>query len=414
MKNTENKSMPKVKHPILSVGMALIQEWQLLVNLFTTAVFVHYGKELLEDLGHPLRFAFVLTWLLLTIIFSLFAVVRHAESLAEKLGEPFGTLLLTLAVTSIEVMIIVSTMSTGHGSPTLARDAMYGVIMIMLNGMVGLTLLIGGLKYKEQDYNLQGANSFLAVILPLAVIGLVLPNYTSSSPDHTLTTMQASFLVIVSIALYGIFLTIQNGRHRAYFRVARPTVETQNAKRKWKITHEIRSVPYHLILLLAYMVPLTALTQHLAVPIEFTISVLGAPVALAGFLVAFLMLAPESLGAIRAALSNDLQKSVNILLGSVLATIGLTIPAVLAYGLLFNKTIILGLSPIDVTLLSLTLVLSTMTFSSSRTNVLLGSVHLLLFFSYLMLNFSTLIDSISMQTVALSNPSFSRSFPCLS
>ncbi len=377
----------QAKYPVEKVGMALLQEWPLLFNFFTTAAFLRYGQYLLADLEHPLSFAFVLTWLLLTILSSLFAVVRHAESLAEKFGEPMGTLVLTLGVTSIEVMIIVSTMSTGHGSPTLARDAMYGVIMIMLNGMVGLTLLIGGLKYKEQDYNLQGANSFLAVILPLAVIGLVLPNYTSSSADQTFSTLQATFLVIVSLALYGIFLTIQNGRHRAYFRVARQTTETRDAKRRWRITHEVRSVPYHLLLLIAYMVPLAILTQHLAVPMEFTINVLGAPVALAGFLIAALVLAPESMGAVRAALSNDLQKSVNILLGSVLATIGLTIPAVLAFGLLFHKHIILGLEPIDVTLLALTLVLSTMTFSNSRTNVLLGSVHLLLFFSYLMLIF---------------------------
>ena len=387
MNVSHNKSIKNPSYPVAKVGMALLQEWPLLINVFTTAAFLRYGQYLLADLAHPLSFTFVLTWLLLTILFSLFAVVRHAESLAEKLGEPLGTLVLTLAVTSIEVMIIVSTMSTGHGSPTLARDAMYGVVMIMLNGMVGLTLLIGALKYKEQDYNLQGASSFLAVILPLAVIGLVLPNYTSSSPDQTFSTLQAAFLVIVSVALYGIFLTIQNGRHRAYFKVARQTLETKDAKRKWRITHEVRSLSYHLLLLLAYMGPLVILTQHLAVPMEFTISVLGAPVALAGFLIAALVLAPESVGAVRAALSNDLQKSVNVLMGSVLATIGLTIPAVLAYGLFFHKPIILGLEPIDVTLLSLTLVLSTMTFSSSRTNVLQGSVHLLLFFSYLMLIF---------------------------
>lgn len=374
-------------HSAEKLGMGLLQEWPLLVNLATTLMFLFFGQSLLADLTHPVWFTLILTWLLLTILFSLFAVVRHAESLADKLGEPLGTLALTLAVTGIEVMIIVATMSTGKGSPTLARDAMFAVIMIMLNGMVGLTLLIGGLKYQEQDYNLQGASSFLAVILPLAVIGLVLPNYTSSSPDQTFSTVQAAFLIIVSVALYGIFLTIQNGRHRAYFRVARQTVETKDAKRKWRIVHEVRSVPYHLLLLLAYMGPLVILTQHLAVPMDFTIRVLGAPVALAGFLIATLVLTPESLGAVRAAMTNDLQRAVNILLGSVLATIGLTIPAVLMFGLVSHKQIILGLDPVDITLLALTLVLSTMTFSSSRTNVLLGAVHLLLFFAYLLLIF---------------------------
>ncbi len=374
-------------NPVEKMGMGLLQEWPLIINLTTTLVFLAYGRSLLADLSHPVWFTLILSWLLLTILFSLFAVVRHAECLAEKLGEPLGTLVLTLAVTGIEVMIIIATMSAGKGSPTLARDAMFAVIMIMLNGMVGLTLLIGGLRYKEQDYNLQGANSFLAVILPLAVIGLVIPNYTSSSPDQTFSAIQAAFLMIVSVALYGIFLTIQNGRHRAYFRVARQTAETKDAKRKWRIVHEVHSVPYHLLLLLAYMGPLVILTQHLAVPINFTIRELGAPVALAGFLIAALVLAPESFGAVRAALTNDLQRAVNILLGSVLATIGLTIPAVLAYGLLAHKPIMLGLDAVDMTMLSLTLVLSSMTFSSSRTNVLLGAVHILLFFAYLMLMF---------------------------
>lgn len=374
-------------NPARKMAMGLLQEWPLLVNLATTQAFLIYGQRLLADLSHPIWFTLILGWLLLIILTSIFAVVRHAECLAEKLGEPLGTLVLTLAVTGIEVMIIIATMMTGKGNPTLARDSMFAVIMIALNGTVGLTLLIGGLKYKEQDYNLQGATSFLAVILPLAVIGLILPNYTVSGPDQSFSTIQAAFLIIVSVALYGLFLTIQNGRHRTYFRTARPTAAAKDAKRKWRIVNEVHSFPYHVLLLLAYMGPLVILTEHLAVPIDFTIHVLRAPVALAGFVIALLVLAPESLGAVRAALVNDLQRSVNLLLGSVLATIGLTIPAVLAFGLLFHKRIILGLEPIDVTMLSLTLVLSTMTFSSSRTNVLLGAVHLLLFFAYLLLIF---------------------------
>jgi Ca2+:H+ antiporter len=363
----------------------LLEEWPLLMNLATTLVFLVVGRSLLADLSHPVWFTLILSWLLLIILFSVFAVVRHAESLAQKLGEPLGTLVLTLSVTGIEVMIIVATMSTGEGSPTLARDAMFAVIMIVLNGMVGLTLLIGALRYHEQDYNLQGANAFLAVILPLGVIGLVLPNYTHSSPDQTFSPIQAAFLTLVSVALYGIFLTIQIGRHRAYFRTSLQTAAATNAKRRRLIVHEVYSVPYHMVVLLAYMGPLVILTQQLAVPIDFTIRVLGAPVALAGLLVAMLVLAPESFAAVRAALANDLQRSVNVLLGSALATIGLTIPAVLTFWLLSSKPIILGLDAVDITLLSLTLVLSNMTFSSSRTNVLrrrppLGLCHLLLIF----------------------------------
>lgn len=374
-------------NPARNIAHRLLEEWPLALNLATTVVFLVFGQTLLADLSHPVRFTLILGWLLLIILLSVFAVVRHAESLAGKLGEPLGTLVLTLSVTGIEVMIIVATMSTGQGSPTLARDAMFAVIMIVLNGMVGLTLLIGALKYHEQDYNLQGANAFLAVILPLAVIGLVLPNYTHSSAGQTFSPLQAAFLTLVSVVLYGVFLTIQIGRHRAYFRTSRPTAEATNAKRRRLIVHEARSVPYHVVVLLAYMGPLVVLSQQLAVPIEFTIRVLGAPATLAGLLVAMLVLAPESLAAVRAALVNDLQRSVNVLLGSALATIGLTIPAVLTFGLLADKPIVLGLDGVDITLLALTLVLSTMTFSSSRTNVLLGAVHLLVFFAYLLLIF---------------------------
>lgn len=374
-------------NPVTKIVLRLLEEWPLLMNLATTLVFLVYGKSLLADLSHPVWFALILSWLLLIILFSVFAVVRHAESLAQKLGEPLGTLVLTLSVTGIEVMIIVATMSTGEGSPTLARDAMFAVIMIVLNGMVGLTLLIGALRYHEQDYNLQGANAFLAVILPLAVIGLVLPNYTHSSPDQTFSPVQAAFLTLVSVVLYGVFLTIQIGRHRAYFRSSRQTVEAKHAKRRHLIVHGVYSVPYHVVLLLAYMGPLVILAQQLAVPIDFTIRVLGAPVALAGLLVAMLVLSPESFAAVRAALDNDLQRSVNVLLGSALATIGLTIPAVLVFGLLTQKPIVLGLDAVDITILALTLVLSNMTFSSSRTNVLLGAVHLLVFFAYLLLIF---------------------------
>jgi Ca2+:H+ antiporter len=365
----------------------MLEEWPLALSLTTTLVFLVFGQRLLADLTHPVRFTFILVWLLLIILFSVFAVVRHAEALALKLGEPLGTLVLTLSVTGIEVMIIVATMSTGQGSPTLARDAMFAVIMIVLNGMVGLTLLIGALRYHEQDYNLQGANAFLAVILPLAVIGLVVPSYTHSAPDQAFSNIQAAFLTLVSVVLYVVFLSIQIGRHREYFRAPRLTAEAKNAKRRWRIVHEVYSVPHHVILLLAYMGPLVVLSQQLAVPIDFTIRVLGAPVALAGLLVAVLVLAPESIGAVRAAVTNDLQRSVNILLGSALATIGLTIPAVLIFGLLTGKHIVLGLDAVDITLLALTLVLSNMTFSSSRTNVLLGAVHLLVFFSYVLLIF---------------------------
>ena len=372
---------------VLTKALAALKiEWPILFNATTTLVFLTAGPDLLADLSHPLRFTFVLTWLLLVVLFSAFAVVRHAESLAARLGEPLGTLILTLAVTGIEVAIIVATMSTGTGSPTLARDAMFAVVMIVLNGLVGLTLLIGGLKYHEQDYNLQGASTFLAVILPLAVIGLVLPSFTRSAPDQAFSPIQAGVWALVSVALYGVFLGIQNVRHRAYFRSAEAT-DASAAVPARALARAPAAIAYHTILLVIYMVLLILLSTQIAVPIDFTIRVFGAPVALAGFLVAVLVLSPEAFAAIRAAFANDLQRSVNILLGSALATIGLTIPAVLTFGLIADRNIILGLDPVDMTMLALTLLQSTMTFSSTRTNVLLGAVHLLLFSVYLLLMF---------------------------
>jgi Ca2+:H+ antiporter len=365
---------------------SLKSEWPLCLSIATAALLLWGGPDLLGDLSHPVRFAFVLTWLLLVVLFSAFAVVRHAEALALKLGEPLGTLILTLAVTGIEVMIIVATMSTAPGTATLARDAMFAIIMIVLNGLVGLTLLIGGLKYHEQEYNLQGASAFLAVIVPLGVIGLVIPTFTRSAVGQAFSPVQAAVCALASLALYAVFLAIQNLRHRAYFQSAvleGSSIVAPASSSAGATMH----IAHHTILLVAYMVVLVLLSKHIAVPIDFTIRVFQAPVALAGVLIAVLVLSPEAAAALRAAFSNDLQRSVNVLLGSALATIGLTIPAVLTFGLLTNRDIILGLEPVDIAMLALTLLQSTITFSSNRTNVLLGAVHLLLFSVYLLLIF---------------------------
>ncbi|MCC6965187.1 MAG: hypothetical protein IT391_02730 [Nitrospira sp.] len=206
--------------------------------------------------------------------------------------------------------------------------------MIVLNGMVGLSLLLGGLRYHEQTYNLQGANAFLAVIVPLTMLGLVMPSYTNSSPGPTFSPHQSIFLIVMSLGLYGVFLAIQNLRHRNYF-VAPRRQGTRNAA----LLHDHQPSPggsvwFHTLLLLAYLLPLVILSEHVAPPIDYTLRLWNAPHALGGVLVAALVLASESLGAVRAALANQLQRSVNILLGSVLASISLTIPAVLAIGFL--------------------------------------------------------------------------------
>jgi Ca2+:H+ antiporter len=365
--------------------VSLRREWVLGVAFATTAAFLLFGKGWLADLSNPLWFALMLVWLFAVIMGSAFAVVHHAEGLAVRLGEPLGTLVLTLSVIGIEVMMISAVMLTGEGKPALARDTMFGIVMIVLNGMIGLSLLVGGLRHGEQEYNLQGANSFLSLIVPLTVLGLILPNFTSASAGPTLSTLQSVFLATMSIGIYGLFLIIQNWRHREYF--VRPAAGEAIGRQAPPAPGEAHSLTYHGGLLVMYLLPLIVLAKKIALPIDHGIEVLHAPVALGGFLVAALILSPEALSATRAALANDLQRSINILLGSVLASIGLTIPAVLTIGLVTGQTIILGLDPADSVLLVLTLAVCALTFTSNRTNVLLGAVHLLLFFAYVMLIF---------------------------
>ena len=356
------------------------REWPLLVSVATTGLFLVFGKGWLADLSGTAWFAGMLGWLFAAVMVSAFAVVRHAEALAERLGEPYGTLVLTLSMSGMEMMMIAAVMLTGQGESSLARDTMMAIVMIVLNGLVGICLLLGGIKYREQSYNLYGANAFLAVIFPLAVLGLVLPNFTVSTAGPTLSLLQASFLIVMSVGLYGVFLAMQTHRHSDYFVLPGEVPDTHEH-------NEPGSIGYHALFLIAYAVPIVLLAKQIAVPIDYGIGVLGAPAALGGLMVAVLILSPESLAAIRAARANKLQRSINLALGTALSSISLTIPAVLTIGLLTDRTIILGLDAANSVLLCLTLVVSMLTFALARTNMLLGAVHLLLFVAYLMLIF---------------------------
>jgi len=365
----------------------LVSESALVIGVLAAIVFGIFGSVWLGT-ATGLLLAGLTAILFAVILAAAFGVVRHADALAVLLGEPYGTLILTLSVISIEVMMISAVMLTGTENPTLARETMYAVVMIVLNGMVGLTLILGGLRHHEQEYNLQGANAFIALILPLAVLVLILPNYTRSTEGPTLSTPQEIFLFVICIGLYAVFLAVQTVRHRSYFLAPRaasdpdaPDLEDEHPGLV------LRGAWIHAALLVAYLVPIVYLAKMLAIPIDIGINRFGAPAALGGFVVAVLVLSPEVLSAIRAALANRLQRSVNIFLGSVAATIALTVPAVLVISMATGKQVTLGLPPVDSLLLLLTLAVSIVTFSSGRTNVLQGAVHLVLFFAYLVLIF---------------------------
>ena len=357
-------------------------EWFLAVSLLTSLSFFLFDDALLGGLDNSSWLGAVFLWLFAVVLWSALAVVRHADCLAAKLGEPYGTLILTLSAIAIEVMMIATMMLHGANNPTLARDTMFAVVMILLNGMVGLSLLLGGLRHREQQYNLQGANAYLSVIIPLAVLGLILPNFTISTEGPTLSPSQEAFLILMSVGLYGSFLAIQTVRHQGFFMLKD---EGGEGRREPQV---LRSTVFHATMLMAYLLPVVYLAEKLALPIDYGIERLRAPMALGGVVVAILVATPESIGAVRAALDNRLQRSVNILLGSVLSTIGLTIPAVLAVSLATGKPILLGLEHADFVMLLLSLAVSVVTFASGRTNILQGMVHLLLFLAYLMFIFA--------------------------
>jgi Ca2+:H+ antiporter len=198
-------------------GQIMRSEFPLLIGLATAAIFWGTGSRLVEIVAHPLSMAGVLLWLFAVVLWSAISVVRHADCLALKFGEPYGTLILTLSAITIEVVTISAAMLHGANNPTLARDAMFAVVMIALGGLVGLSLLMGGLRHREQHYNLQGVNSYLNMIMTLAVLGLVLPNFTTSTSGPMFSNGQGIFLVVMSTSLYGIFILIQTMRHSQYF-----------------------------------------------------------------------------------------------------------------------------------------------------------------------------------------------------
>jgi len=367
-----------------SFGAFVRAEYPFFIGLATAAIFLALGSQVLEDVAHPYLLTAIFVILLAAVLWSAVSVVRHADCLAIKCGEPYGTLILTLSAISIEVMMISAAMLHGANNPTLARDMMFAVVMIALNGLVGLSLLLGGLRHHEQNYNLQGVSAYLNTIMALVVLGLVLPNFTTSLSGPRFSTAQEIFLIVTSLSLYVIFLFIQAGRHRQYFKdaTAEPVAHGDHSGSR------VRSTRFHATMLFLYLIVVVILAEKFAIPLDNCIERFGMPQAFGGAIVAGLVLAPEAMSAFKAATRNQLQRSVNILHGSVLASIGLTIPAVLIIGMTTHRSVVLGIEGGNLPLLVLTLGASMVTFGSGKTNVLQGCVHLVLFAVFLLLIFS--------------------------
>ena len=362
-----------------STHHASIPAWSLVVPLLASALL---GLKFTHVVPADATTMLTLAGLLLGA--TVFAAVHHAEVLALKLGEPFGSILLAVAVTVIEAGLIVSIMLSGaEGGERVARDAVFAAVMIVLNGVVGLCLVLGAGKHFEQTFQLQGAVSALAVLGTLATLALILPNFAVGAHGPSYSILQLEGVGLMSLVLWCVFVFVQAVKHRNYF------LDARGADDSSKAPHEAPGAWTTLLSLVLLVVSLTAvvlLAKTLSYPVDMAIAAIGLPKAFVGVIIAAIVLMPEGLAATKAALRNQLQNSINLAIGSAIASIGLTIPTVALVSIALNQQIVLGVSQADMTLLILTLYIAALTLGTGRTTVLQGAVHLVIFAAFLLVS----------------------------
>ena len=325
-------------------------------------------------------------WILISLVSialigSVFAAVHLAETVAHRVGEPFGTLILAISVTVIEVALIVSMMLSGKGaSSDLARDTVFAAVMIICNGVVGLCLLVGSIRHHVLAFRVEGAGAALCVLIALTTLTLVLPGTTITTPGPSFSTSQLAFAGVASLTLYGMFVFVQTVRHRDYF------LPVEGGEDQHAPPPSTRKAIVSLALLLVALVAVVALAKVLSPSIEAGVAAAAAPASVVGIAIALLVLLPETWAALRAAARNRMQTSLNLALGSALATIGLTIPSVAALAIVAGLPLALALAPKEAVLLALTLAISIVTLASGRATILHGTVHLVLFAVFLFLS----------------------------
>lgn len=320
---------------------------------------------------------------LIGILSSAFSVVRHADVLAHRLGEPYGSLILSLSVVILEVSLISALMATGDAAPTLMRDTLYSIIMIVTGGLVGFSLLLGGRKFATQYMNLFGIKQYLIALFPLAIIVLVFP---MALPAANFSTGQALLVALISAAMYGVFLLIQTKTHQSLFVYEHEDDSDDDDPHHGKPS--AHSNLWHAIWLIIHLIAVIAVTKMNASSLETLLDSMNAPVAFTGFLVALLILSPEGLGALKAVLNNQVQRAMNLFFGSVLATISLTVPVVTLIAFMTGNELQFALGAPEMVVMVASLVLCHISFSTGRTNVLNGAAHLALFAAYLMTIFA--------------------------
>lgn len=347
-----------------------LPKWTMLLPVLGILTYLFTGF----DLGVYLKIV-----LAFVLIGNVIASVHHAEVIAHKVGEPFGTIILAIAITTIEVALIVSLMlSGGEGVNELARDTVFAAVMIIMTAIVGICILKGGIKFNEQFYKLSGINTALITLLAIIILTLILPNFTISGPAGAYSTSQLIFVSIISLILYGGFIFVQTLRHRDYFLPKDSTSEDEHAP-----PPNNKTAIVSLVFLLISLVLVVLLAKYLSYDLENIVINLGAPKSLVGVIIAAIVLLPEGLAAYKAARANRLQTSLNLALGSALASIGLTIPAVAIVSIYIGMPLVLGIDARSTVLLLLSTLTLIFTLTTGKTNVQQGIVLLVIFASYL-------------------------------
>lgn len=372
---------------------------RLLIVWLVVATFSIWGHHWTGTNLTPMVAFAVFAALLATIIGAAFGVVHEADALAHKLGEPYGTLILTLSIVSIEVILIAAVLLGPGHFPTIAKDSIFSVMMIIMNLVIGLSILTGGLKYGEQEYNAQGTMTYLAMIIMLGGISMMLPNFVQGAGGGMLTNTQAISLSAFIIILYGCFLAFQTkGYQHLYVQPLPGAMSIPYQDRKQMAvaasgpedTHAGGSkseILVRTLVLLAMILPIVLLSHNMATIVDYGIQAANLPPSLGGVLIAIIVFTPESMTAVKAALNNEFQRTINLCQGAFVSTVGLTIPAVLIIGVITGKQVLLGLTLTETVLFLITLLLSLMTFLGKRTVPFTGIMHLVLFAVFLLLIF---------------------------
>ena len=329
--------------------------------------------------------ALVLDLIVLALI--VVSAVYHAEVVARRVGEPLGALVLAVAVTVIEVALIVAVMLDSQGEPSsLAGDTVFAVVLITCNGIIGASLLVAAFRNRIPSFNAEGAGAALATVAALATLTLVVPTYTTSTPGPTLTSAQLTFAALASLVLYGLFVFVQAIRHREFF------VHEGEAEDAYDTDEETepsgREALSSLAVLVVALIGVVGLAKTVAPNIREATDAAGLPPAFVGVIIAALILLPEGATAVRAAWDDRLQASMNLALGSAMASIGLTIPVIAVVSVIIDTPLLLGLAPVQVVLLALTMFVAALTITPGRSTVMQGGVHLVLFVGFIVLSAS--------------------------